>query len=197
MRIALLNAHTAYASGVHWKYGEKDYGEYKLSRAINREAKQILSTYNIDSTIIDGSEVMPYKQSLRYKAMAVNDNLPDLAIETHFNAALHNTKSACGFEVLYHKPRGDSKLLAEYIVASALNYLPFKIRRNDGLYPHEGIYLLCQIECPIVIMEVCFLSHPIDRLYLLHPRASEVIAQAIVHGMVNFLSNRERLDGRC
>lgn len=189
MKIALLNAHTSYSPGVYRYMAGKIYSEYKLSRQINTKIKDLLALKEINSFIVDASNITPYSHTLSYKSVAVNEGQADYAVETHFNAAPSKMleKTSCGLEVLYGKDRPDCKKFAEVMVDCLADYLPFKIRRNKtGLYENKKIYILKTIACPVVLIEPCFLTHPIDRLFLLHPRATDILASAIMTGILTF-----------
>jgi len=187
MSVALLNAHTQYSPGVAWTFGGQLYNEYILSSRINRDIKKVLNQHDVDSYIVDSSKVKPYSKSLNYKAYFVNLEGADIAIETHFNSSSLLKNKVSGMEVLYHAPRDNSLELAKTLVTSMKHYLPFKLRRGNGLYPRTKIYLLRTIECPTILIEVCFLSNPVDRLFLLHANAISVIANCISNGILTYL----------
>jgi len=191
MRVALLNAHTSYAVGASETLGGVVYSEYKLSSRINKELQNKLLNTGNDAYIVDGSSEKPYSRSLRYKASFVNMTGADIAIETHFNSAfsLALAKHSSGLEVLYSDKKEGNKALAEKMVEGLSAYLPFKLRRGGtGLYVRNKLYILTNIDCPTIINEICFLSHPIDRLYLLHPNSTRVIANAILNGISKYQS---------
>lgn len=189
MRIALLNAHTSYATGASHTYNGKLYTEYRLSSQINFELQRQLQSINFDVYIVDGSNEKPYSASLRYKASCVNDGNTNLAIETHFNSAFSaaTAKYSSGLEVLYNSNKEANIIFATKMVESFRKYLPFKIRREGvGIHARNNLYILKNINCPVVITEICFLSHPVDRLFLLHPHACRAIANATLDGILRY-----------
>jgi N-acetylmuramoyl-L-alanine amidase len=181
MRVALINAHTAYARGATFEHNGIIRSEYQFSSQINKEVVNILSTSQINSFIVDASQIQPYNSSLNYKAFFVDDQKPDIAIETHFNSS--DNKKASGFEVLYSKGRETSKQLAICMVEGLKKYLPFLIRRENGLFEVDNIYLLKSVNCPIVITESLFLSNPFEQQYLLFPNAIKILSNAIAEGI--------------
>lgn len=181
MRVALINAHTTYARGATFEHNGIIRSEYQFSSQINKEVVNILSTSQINSFIVDGSQIQPYNSSLNYKAFFVDDQKPDIAIETHFNSS--DNKKASGFEVLYSKGRETSKQLAMCMVEGLKKYLPFPIRRENGLYEVDNIYLLKAVNCPIVITEALFLSNPFEQQYLLFPNAIKILSNAVCEGI--------------
>ena len=192
MKIALLNAHTSYAQGASASHGGVLYKEYEWSCKINKAIKSIFECEGISSYIIDASSIEPYNKSLSYKASLVNkDPEISVAIETHFNSAplsvFNNTST--GLEVLYAEDRVECEKFAKDMVIILSERLPFKIRRKDGLYPidRNKIYILNYILCPVIIIELLFVSNPLDVAFLLHPRAVDVIALAIHDGIEKHL----------
>lgn len=187
MKCALINAHTSYAPGAKGNVSGTILTEHKLSTQINKELKKILELSGIISFIVDTSDITPYNSSLHYKVSRVNTENADLAVETHFNSVnIPLAYYANGFEVLYSSNLDGSKDLAAALVTTLKTHLPFKIRRGDGLYERNSLYLLKNLECPTALIEVCFLTHHKDRLFLIHSRALEVIAYAIADGIVEF-----------
>jgi len=183
MKIALINAHTSYSRGAGWNFNGESFNEYGLSRRINLKVNEILTSKGIANFIVDASEEKPYNKSLSYKAFSTNIESPTFAIETHFNSVSFLPSRVRGFEILYHASNKKSLLLAQNMVESFKIRLPFSIRRGNGLYERTNIYLLKAIECPSIIIEVCFLSNKVDRLFLLFPRAIDIIAYTIVDGI--------------
>jgi len=191
MDIILSNAHSSYAKGASGDFGGKLYAEYDLSASINKLLYDLLIKAGFTTTIIDASHITPYSKSLEYKAKAISDYTPKVAVETHFNAGPNVvlSKVSCGMEIVYtDRHTKQCELLAQCCMQSMIHSLPFKIRRDgSGLYKHNKIYLLNTVTCPIIIVEVCFITHPIDRLFLLHPRAIDIIANSLCTGIINFL----------
>ena len=187
MRVALLNAHTSYSPGVARAVYGKVYTEYQISCKVNKLLLKYLEDRDIDTVIIDGSEILPYNNSLYYKATVVNDSFANVAIETHLNGFIV-PEDAQGMEICYHGEYNNSKDLAACIMENMVEYLPFLVRRRSGMYPRSKIYLLKHILCPSVIVELFFLTHPTDCLYLLHPRGLDIVANALGGGIVNYLN---------
>lgn len=196
MRIALLNAHTSYASGASASIGGIHFNEYALSCKINKCVKVILDENKVDNYIIDTSEVQPYNKSLQYKAIQVNNyKNTTLAIETHFNSVQLFTTMASGMEVLHKSNDQESTDFAIEMVESLKRCLPFKLRRGGScLYPRDNIYIFNNIEVPTILIEVCFLSNLTDRLFLLHPRAIDIIAYGIYNGILRYGKKRNLLN---
>lgn len=189
MRVALLNAHTNYAVGASYTLSGVIYSEYKLSSRINLELKSQLEKIGNRAYIIDGSNEKPYSRSLCYKASFVNTEGADVAIETHFNSAfsIATANYSSGSEVLYCDIKEENRILAEKMIEAFSTYLPFKIRRGGkGTHVRNKLYILKNIECPVVITEICFLSHNVDRLFLLHPHAIRAIASATLDGILRY-----------
>jgi N-acetylmuramoyl-L-alanine amidase len=196
--VALINAHTKYAKGASCEFAGKVYAEYPLSVDINKKISSLLDLQNIKNQVIDASHISPYNTSLRFKAETVNTLSPQLAIETHFNAGPNKALSqySSGMEVIFTDKNGKvSELLANCCMSSMSRSLPFKIRRSGtGLYNTNKLYILNNILCPVVIIEICFLTHPVDRLFLLHQRSIEAISNTLTTGIMDFINMGEYND---
>lgn len=56
----------------------------------------------------------------------------------------------------------------------------------------QSLYVLVGAQMPAILVEVGYLSHPVERKRLLNPTYQEQIVKGIADGIVNFLKNRER-----
>jgi N-acetylmuramoyl-L-alanine amidase len=186
MKIALLNAHTAYAPGAVQELSGQPTSEYYWSNKVNHILLDIINTDYPESgsAIIDTSNVKPYPKSLRYKAHFVKRDYYDIAVETHLNSAI--AASASGIEVLYSNIQVPSKDLALCVATSLNKHLPFKLRSNNGIIERDGLYILTATTCPCIIVESLFLSNPTDKLYLTLPRSADIIAYGIYEGLLNY-----------
>lgn len=190
MKVALLNAHTAYSPGAMQELRGLPTSEYYWSSKINQHLLQLINDNypESESAIIDTSNVKPYPKSLRYKAFFVKRDKYDLAVETHLNSAV--APLATGIEVLYSRVNYQAKLLALDVATALGKFLPFKLRHGDGTVERNNLFILKISSCPVIINEILFLSNKNDKLYLTHPRSAEIIANAIYAGLVTYISNR-------
>jgi len=190
MKVALLNAHTAYSPGAMQDLGGLPTSEYYWSNKINHQLLNIITENhpNNTSAIIDTSNIKPYNKSLNYKAFFVRKNDYDIVVETHLNSAI--APLATGIEVLYGKGKLESKTLASCLAASLSKTIPLKLRHGKGVIERKNLYILKAMPCPSVIVEILFLSNKIDKLYLMFPRAAEIIANGLYDGIKTYISNK-------
>jgi len=198
MKVALLNAHTAYSPGAVQTLEGFPTSEYYWSHKINTILLKLIQDNhpNNSSAIIDTSNIKPYNKSLSYKAFFVKRDGYDLTVETHLNSAV--TKLATGIEVLYGIGRVESKNLATNLAESLAKFIPLKLRHGNGVIDRKNLYILKAIQCPSVIVEVLFLSNEKDKSYLTFPRSAEIIANSLYEGILNYISTKGvNINGGC
>jgi N-acetylmuramoyl-L-alanine amidase len=199
MKIILSNAHTSYAPGASSTMGGSLYTEYAVSTQINRTIKLFLTNEKIDNLIIDASHITPYNKSLKYKADTINAEQQEcLVVETHLNAAPTTVLASysSGLEVLYKQGNNVGLVFAQTMVEELKWHVPFKIRREGTeLYPQKNLYLLNIVKFPIIFIELFFITNPKECLFLVQPRAIDVVAKGIYNGLISYNKKRETING--
>lgn len=150
--------------------------------AVNGEYIEHLHAYMIAwhlKELIDGHEFISCFQHLAGKIKSINSlhsTKPlDLAVEIHFNSST-DTK-ANGTETLYYSTK--NRPLAERISLSIASSIGL---RNRGAIKRTNLGFLKQTNCPALIIEVLFLSSPVDTSAIditFHRRVAEAIAGAL------------------
>lgn len=170
MKLALSPGHHRSAKGAYSKH--YDIYEHDLALEINR----LINRFSL------GLDIEIYNVSLdelKDKTEQVNLAEADFAIETHFNAARIALKP--GFEVLYHPDSERSRTLANCLLQSFNQYLPF---HNRGIKARTDLYFLNHTECPAVLIEPLFIDQDREMLYLMeYPRGKEILAFAVSQGV--------------
>ena len=94
--------------------------------------------------------------SLKERCRIANENSPKMFVSIHCNAA--SNLSARGVEVWYYNHLGISKQLAGLFVKR----LSLWSSKNRGI-KKGNFFVLKHTTCPAILIEVGFLSNPIDR----------------------------------
>lgn len=152
--------------------------------AVNGELIEHLHAYQIAWHLMNSigflnSEFISCYQTLAGKIKSINllndSKLIDLAVEIHFNSST-NTK-ANGTEVLYYSEK--NKPLASRISNSIAQSIGL---RDRGAIKRTNLGFLKQTNCPALIIEVMFISSPVDTSAIditFHRRVAEAIRSVL------------------
>lgn len=155
------------------------------------EAKKIINKV-LQSPFIKGARrlqiVKVPSRNLARKIAFVNPKGFDVAIEIHFNSNVG--RAGQGIEVLCYNQRRKNQ--AQALLSALLEYLPFKsrgIKYWGDIKKDRGIDLawLSRTRPPSFIIEVCFLNNLKESRYLDMYRPHQIIANAIIKGIINLL----------
>ncbi|MDF2963050.1 MAG: N-acetylmuramoyl-L-alanine amidase [Paenibacillus sp.] len=119
-------------------------------------------------------------KDLAQRSHLANEIHPKAVISLHVNWSRSSKKR--GPLVLYQKTE-PSKHLAENIQRSLNGLYGTKSEAIHG----KPYYLLKHVKVPAVIVEMGFISNPLDREQLMQPRKQKQLAVAIVNGVTDYL----------
>ncbi len=179
-RIIVDPGHGSIDTGTHFNgLYEKDIN-LKLARILTVKLKE-----NNIRTAMTRNEDQLYKDSrnkdLKRRPTLTGKLKTDLFISLHVNQ--YHTSQPSGSQIFYKTNSDKSKLLAKTI----LKYL-IKIRpENDREITPGNYYVLNQADCPAVLIEIGFISSPIDRQLLTDNKYLEKMANAITAGIIEYL----------
>lgn len=161
--------HTKTSTGASDKYGLNELTE---DRKIDKRVAELLSPYYkmIDCT---PPENYAYPQELSYGINLSNKTNPKMFYSIHFNSKI----GAKGSEICVYP---NTKLIIDVgnRILNNLNSLGFV---NRGLKPRTDLGELTDINCPSMIIEICFVQQPDADLY--KKLGVEKIARAIANGI--------------
>lgn len=150
--------------------------------AVNGEYVEHLHAYMIAwylKEFINDHEFISCFQPLAGKIKSINSlhsvKPLDLAVEIHFNSSAET--NANGTETLYYSTK--NKRLAERISLSIASSIGL---RNRGAVKRTNLGFLKQTNCPALIIEVMFISSPVDLSAIdltFHRRVAEAIVEAM------------------
>lgn len=106
----------------------------------------------------------------------------ELFVSIHCNAA--ESREANGTEVLIYPGSAEGHWLAEILLPRLTKTLGTV---NRGIKERPDLAVLRLTNCPAVVVEPAFLSHPGEEAMLLDPDVHEAIAQVIAEGVAEYL----------
>lgn len=166
----------------------------QLEWFFNRVAVYTVMTRDADSDLAGDSPAdgtARKRLDLEMRVKSANESKADLYISIHANSFPDKVWS--GAQTFYHGGSPDSKLLAEAIQKELADRLGPNLRRAR---PGDHYYVLRNTKVPSVIVEVGFLSNPVEEELLGQPGYRKKLAEAIFHGTVKFLVERYKRERR-
>lgn len=176
-------------------HGGKDSGaehggvvESQLALDLAMRCNQKLKMRSVDNVVLLTRDRDKFVE-LSQRCKIANDAQADIFVSLHFNAA--KTKTGNGTEVLYCPGSYHGKLLASNIY-SAMQRSTEGILKGRGIKTEveagrDNLTVLHKTIMPAVIVESLFLSNEQDRSFIEQERGREVLANAIVEGIENYL----------
>ncbi|NLK07896.1 MAG: AMIN domain-containing protein [Firmicutes bacterium] len=119
--------------------------------------------------------------SLRERVDAVQPVNAEVLLSIHANASL--TKDATGTETLYHPGIPENRDLAEAVQRHVVSKLGLTDR---GTKKRSDLYILRHCPVPSALVEVGFLDHEEEGIFLLTDEAIEKAAMGIVQGLAAY-----------
>lgn len=178
-KVVVVDAgHGSIDPGAH--YG--DLEEKTINLQIAYILKELLAESNIEVVMTRTDDSLFNKsrrEDIVYRARKTNEVNADAFISIHVNK--FPTAEPLGGQAYYYSGE-TSKLLAEEI-QKQLHLIQPNNCRSIG---RGNYYVLKRTECPAVIVEIGFISNPIDRKRMVDPDEQERIAEAIRNGLVSF-----------
>ncbi|MEE9464054.1 MAG: N-acetylmuramoyl-L-alanine amidase [Candidatus Neomarinimicrobiota bacterium] len=136
-----------------------------------------------------------YDISLRTRCALINAHHKEdpiqLVLSVHYNAA--GTPAAAGFEAFCVATSPTGPIAAEE-VARAVRQAGMPVRANTVRTTAQlgkRLAILHDTVPPAILVEVGFLTNPVDRGNAANPLFHSAVAQAITHGIWNYLKREE------
>lgn len=171
MRIVIDAGHGGNDNGVV----VDDVTEKEITEAIGRKIKFLNNKESVEVIIIrDKDEFM----NLSDRVNKINALNPDLVISLHINS--HQDTTVNGFEVFIgekNQKNVDSKIIAE----SLLNSTPQPLAKRE--VKEANLYLLNNVKCPAVLLELGFLTNNHDRDFLESQLGQQKIACMVLKSL--------------
>lgn len=192
-RTVVIDAgHGSIDPGAHYQgIEEKDINlqvAYILKELLEEANIKVIMT-RLDDSLYNKSR----RDDIIYRARVTNEVKPDAFISIHVNK--FPTSEPFGGQA-YYASGETSKMLADKIQAELRRIQPNSYRQSS----RGDYYVLNKANCPAVLVEIGFLSNPVDRSRMTDPKTQREIAGAIRTGLLTFLnenlatSSRKRKD---
>lgn len=120
--------------------------------------------------------------SLQDRVAISEDINPDVFVSIHVNSS--NSDSPTGLETHYYKD--NSLELAKYVHASLLNHVNSKDR---GLFKSR-FYVINHTTAPAILVEIGFISSPVERAQLVSESRKQATAKAIAEGINDYFNKK-------
>lgn len=173
------------------------FREYLWNRQVSELVLSRLMERGVDANlVVTETDDIP----LRTRAMRVN-RICDregagnvILVSIHANAAGNGKTwmNANGWSCYTTPGKTRSDAIAECLYSSFAKAFPGRRMRrdhSDGDSDQEAnFYILAKTKCPAVLLENFFFDNPEECAWLLKPRTQERIADAIVDGLMDYIS---------
>lgn len=134
---------------------------------LEKKGYEVFMTREIDETL-----------SLQERVEISENLVPDMFVSIHVNSS--NSDAPNGLETHYYKD--NSLILAKTVHASMLNHVQ---ANNRGLFKSK-FYVINHTTAPAILLEIGFMSNPIERVQLITDFRKQVTAKAIAEGIDDY-----------
>ena len=139
----------------------------RVRELLEKKGYEVFMTREIDETV-----------SLQERVEISENLVPDMFVSIHVNSS--NSDAPNGLETHYYKDK--SLILAKTVHASMLNH----VQANDrGLFKSK-FYVINHTTAPAILLEIGFMSNPIERVQLITDFRKQATAKAIAEGIDDY-----------
>ena len=139
----------------------------RVRELLEKKGYEVFMTREIDETV-----------SLQERVEISENLVPDMFVSIHVNSS--NSDAPNGLETHYYKD--NSLILAKTVHASMLNH----VQANDrGLFKSK-FYVINHTTAPAILLEIGFMSNPIERVQLITDFRKQATAKAIAEGIDDY-----------
>ncbi len=121
---------------------------------------------------------------LQHRVDVVNRKKPDLFLSIHANYVPN--ESAKGFEFWIRKGDRECRRLGDSIRKEFVSVFSTPDR---GLKDHKALYVLRKTNCPAVLVELGFISNPMEQAWLADSAYRQKYAEAVARGVKKYLAS--------
>lgn len=139
----------------------------RVRELLEKKGYEVFMTREIDETV-----------SLQERVEISENLVPDMFVSIHVNSS--NSDAPNGLETHYYKD--NSLILAKTVHASMLNHVQ---ANNRGLFKSK-FYVINHTTAPAILLEIGFMSNPIERVHLITDFRKQATAKAIAEGIDDY-----------
>ncbi|SFR62759.1 N-acetylmuramoyl-L-alanine amidase family protein [Anaeromicropila populeti] len=156
----------------------------KLNKLLDENNFDVKMIRTQDNGLYDETDTNKKRVDLSRRVQIVNNSGARLAVSIHQNS--FQQESSKGAQVFYHTASEEGKKLAQFIQET------LKAKMADGNHrmakSNDTYYMLKKTQCPLVIVECCFLSNRQEAEFIKEEEYQQKIAEAIFEGIQKYLS---------
>lgn len=145
-------------------------------------SKRVANLLRKKGYIVEMTRTTDTYVSLQDRVAISEDINPDVFVSIHVNSS--NSDSPTGLETHYYKD--NSLELAKYVHASLLNHVNSKDR---GLFKSR-FYVINHTTAPAILVEIGFISSPVERAQLVSESRKQATAKAIAEGINDYFNKK-------
>ncbi len=144
----------------------------RVRKLLEEKGYEVFMTREIDETL-----------SLQERVEISENLIPDIFVSIHVNSS--NSDAPNGLETHYYKE--NSLTLAKTVHASLLNHVT---ANNRGLFKSK-FYVINHTTAPAILLEIGFMSNPIERVQLITDIRKQATAKAIAEGIDDYFKEQK------
>jgi N-acetylmuramoyl-L-alanine amidase len=121
-----------------------------------------------------------HRKDLEARLAKINYGI--VAVSIHVNSGSSKNRGAL---ILYPKGNHEAKILAELVLKEIGQV---QVLDHDFAIPRSNLYVLKKSHVPTILVEVGFISHPVDQIKLTNPVWRQEMAEAVGTGVLKYLA---------
>lgn len=159
----------------------------RLRVLLVRQGATVIVTRDADIELTDLGEEDEESEEVRDlqgRMKIINRARPAVFLSLHINASL--SSSACGGMVFYKAGCEESKRLAQAIQEELWRLQPYNQRGIDT----ANFHVLRNSKSPAVLVEMAFISNPLEYRLLATPSYRQMLAEALANGILAYFKGK-------
>lgn len=181
--------------------------EKDINLAIAAKVKELAQSYGWQVVMTRETDCALYEsdnesiRSVKTKDLKARRELlkkyePEVAVSIHLNSYKEDT-NVKGVQVFYPDEGGSSELLLQSKTFAEImqENLTVTVKSSKKRTPlvRDGVFLLKEVVCPIIIVECGFLSNPQEAELLQTQSYQQKLAEGIMNGITEFTGKKKKL----
>lgn len=159
----------------------------KVRRILEKEGIQVVMTRKEDVDLCAEAGGSKKSTDMRKRVEIMNASGAAVAVSIHQNS--FTDASSHGSQVFYYEASKEGETLAKTIQESIKGVITEENHRQAK--PNREYYILKKVSCPVVIVECGFLSNQREEMLLTEEDYQEKMAQGIVKGILQYVSQEK------
>lgn len=153
------------------------FEEKTITETIAKKIKEQNSNANVEIVLIRDGDI---SMDLKERTLIINKLKPDLTISLHINSNSNTNANGVGAYISSNKTFNEKSKQAAEIIIDKISATGNLAKRKVSEAP---FYILKNAECPIITLEVGYLSNVNDRTYITSEKGQNEIADKILEAV--------------